>query len=1006
MVKEKKKADKKGDKSARSPSSISDNPEASKQDSNASKPEVAPSAVVPVLEIPLKQAPKRDSVQMDQSEDETQYEEPILTKLIVESYEGEKVRGLYEGEGFAVFQGGNTYHLKLRVGATLLLLLLLLLLLPPASQPASHTPAGYVFRRTDAWAGDLHLGRRIEIREGDFVKNTPMNHGVYTWPDGSTYEGEVTNGMRNGFGMFKCGTQPVSYIGHWCHGKRHGKDTTNKPNILMDKIIKSHGSIYYNQEGTSWYEGDWVYNIKKGWGIRCYKSGNIYEGQWENNMRHGEGRMRWLTTNEEYTGHWEKGIQNGFGTHTWFLKRIPNSQYPLRNEYIGAFVNGFRHGQGKFYYASGAVYEGDWVSNKKQGRGRMTFKNGRVYEGLFSNDHIAQFFEAEIDYSHSLDRWSDVSPRSRQARGSSVSAAREPALGLVSADMMYPQTLRKLDGSESHSVLGSSIELDLNLLLDMYPEENQEEEKKQVEYAVLRNITELRRIYCFYSGLGCDHSLDNTFLMTKLHFWRFLKDCRFHHHNITLADMDRVLSVYNGIPIEEIHSPFRTILLRTFLNYLLQLAYYIHHKEFQGSTSIFWPAQVKGHLFSEQQRTLYSMNYIDKCWEIYTAYCRPNEAPPYELTMKMRYFLWMLKVRHAGFDRLHPNHQATMPFPTSPGKQQLETEPVPDPGVGDFRMINKDLTATKFMTVIAEDNPFVYDGTDSNFELEMTRSYLKVPYDDITTNRYGSTQTILNQDLHDTGQQQDNREESSIDDVTEARDLEPEAVTCRIEDEWTEEHTLGHNDTRQLPQVSNDDHSDQVVSCVEGESPIGYSGYDGALKHMQHLIGKKQTSVHRSPSAITSHDSEVHFSSTKSSLDKIGVLPDGKIRQSEEKYEKPKDEHKEKLNIWVNNLYVFFVSVLFSAYKREEMLKEKVKENRLQDAVLAQQKQIENEELEAALNILREEEARRQDFELDITVLKEPLEIPSSQPLTPSPPKEDLTSIQTSKASPGKKKKK
>lgn len=49
----------------------------------------------------------------------------------------------------------------------------------------------------------------------------------------------------------------------------------------------------------------------------------------------------------------------------------------------------------------------------------------------------------------------------------------------------------------------------------------------------------------------------------------------------------------------------------------------------------------------------------------------------------------------------------------------------------------------------------------------------------------------------------------------------------------------------------------------------------------------------------------------------------------------------------MHNLYVFFVSVLFSAYKREEMLKEKVKENRLQDAVLAQQKQIENEELEA-----------------------------------------------------------
>lgn len=42
------------------------------------------------------------------------------------------------------------------------------------------------------------------------------------------------------------------------------------------------------------------------------------------------------------------------------------------------------------------------------------------------------------------------------------------------------ETLRKLDGSESRSVLGTSIELDLTLLLDMYPEESQEEEKKQV----------------------------------------------------------------------------------------------------------------------------------------------------------------------------------------------------------------------------------------------------------------------------------------------------------------------------------------------------------------------------------------------------------------------------------------------------------------------------------------------------------------------------------------------
>ncbi|XP_030787838.1 radial spoke head 10 homolog B2-like [Rhinopithecus roxellana] len=680
MVKEKKKADKRGEKSAPSPSSLSDNLDFSKQDGNTTRQEMSP-AGVPLLGMQLNEVkPKKDPRNVQQNEDATQYEESILTKLIVESYEGEKVRGLYEGKGFTVFQGGCTFGMF--------------------SEGLMHGQGTYI------WADGLKY-------EGDFVKNVPMNHGVYTWPDGSMYEGEVVNGMRNGFGMFKCSTQPASYIGHWCNGRRHGK-----------------GSIYYNQEGTCWYEGDWVQNIKKGWGIRCHKSGNIYEGQWEDNMRHGEGRMRWLTANEEHTGRWERGLQNGFGTHTWFLKRIPSSQYPLRNEYIGEFIDGHRHRCGRFYYASGVVYDGEWVSNKKHGTGRLTFKNGRVYEGAFSNDHIAGFPDLEVEFISCL----DLSPGVAQRLSRSA------------------ELIRKLDGSESHSVLGSSIELDLNLLLDMYPEAARPEEKKQVEYAVLRNITELRRIYSFYSSLGCDHSLDNTFLI-KLHFWRFLKDCKFHHHRLTLADMDRILSATNDIPVEEIHSPFTTILLRTFFNYLLPLAYHTYHEEFQKrSPSLFLcftklmmenihpnACQIKGNLFCEQQRTLYSMNYMNKCWEIYLAYCRPRAAPPHEPTMKMRHFLWMLKLF------------------TIIGSYGL---------IFFLTGLNKELTVATFMEVTAEDNPFIYDGIDSNFEPElvfleffeallsfafvcvtdqMTKSYANVPTDDVSGNKHETIYTILNQ---------------------------------------------------------------------------------------------------------------------------------------------------------------------------------------------------------------------------------------------------------------------
>lgn len=65
----------------------------------------------------------------------------------------------------------------------------------------------------------------------------------------------------------------------------------------------------YNEDGTSFYEGDWTNNIKHGWGTRQYPSGNVYQGMWYNNMRHGEGTMRWLDRDQMYTGQWENGTQ-------------------------------------------------------------------------------------------------------------------------------------------------------------------------------------------------------------------------------------------------------------------------------------------------------------------------------------------------------------------------------------------------------------------------------------------------------------------------------------------------------------------------------------------------------------------------------------------------------------------------------------------------------------------------------------------------------------------------
>ena len=66
----------------------------------------------------------------------------------------------------------------------------------------------------------------------------------------------------------------------------------------------------------------------------------------------------------------------------------------------------------------------------------------------------------------------------------------------------------------------------------------------QVIFVIMRFMSNLRKIYTFYSRLGYEDSPDNTFVMSRIQFWRFLKDCRLHHTEVTLAEMDRAMGKY------------------------------------------------------------------------------------------------------------------------------------------------------------------------------------------------------------------------------------------------------------------------------------------------------------------------------------------------------------------------------------------------------------------------------------------------------------------------------
>lgn len=129
-------------------------------------------------------------------------------------------------------------------------------------------------------------------------------------------------------------------------------------------------------------------------------SGNVYEGEWENGVKQGHGKMVWGDRGEAYVGWWMNGVPHGFGTYTWAShthksqsspqqsqhQTTKPDQFPMENRYDGHWENGKRNGSGTFLYSTGAKYVGEWKDNMKHGNGFFRSENGRVYDGLWKND--------------------------------------------------------------------------------------------------------------------------------------------------------------------------------------------------------------------------------------------------------------------------------------------------------------------------------------------------------------------------------------------------------------------------------------------------------------------------------------------------------------------------------------------------------------------------------------------------------------------------------------------
>nr|CCC91223.1 conserved hypothetical protein [Trypanosoma congolense IL3000] len=216
---------------------------------------------------------------------------------------------------------------------------------------------------------------------GDILLDKPHGLGIIIFKstslmygDGDRYGGRWANGQFHGEGVLK--TSCFTYHGEFCEGKMSGsgKITYRKrPGDVARRGIVSFSQYEFTHPPKE-YTGDFhpVYQ-RHGRGVLLYMNGDVYEGEFNTNCRHGRGCFKSSGGAEVYEGEWLRDEWHGSGQINYIDGGV----------FKGAFAHGKRDGEGTMIYPNGDEYTGWFTNDKIEGHGTMRYKNGDKYEGMW-----------------------------------------------------------------------------------------------------------------------------------------------------------------------------------------------------------------------------------------------------------------------------------------------------------------------------------------------------------------------------------------------------------------------------------------------------------------------------------------------------------------------------------------------------------------------------------------------------------------------------------------------
>ncbi|XP_042338116.1 ankyrin repeat and MYND domain-containing protein 1 isoform X2 [Plectropomus leopardus] len=116
---------------------------------------------------------------------------------------------------------------------------------------------------------------------------------------------------------------------------------------------------------------------RQGLGVQGWPDGARYEGEFVNGFKHGKGRYTWKN-GEFYEGSFYKDYRHGDGVYCW----------PTGHKFTGKFYLNRKEGYGQQLFSDGAVFQGLYHADQRFGPGVFTYPDGRKDVGLWLGERL------------------------------------------------------------------------------------------------------------------------------------------------------------------------------------------------------------------------------------------------------------------------------------------------------------------------------------------------------------------------------------------------------------------------------------------------------------------------------------------------------------------------------------------------------------------------------------------------------------------------------------------